>query len=193
MADLNYKGLFQAWEVAVAKNLVYEFQGKWRCLDIDDFEDLLQECLIHWLFVKDRYDPKAEASEKTYMGRVVRNKLNDIVKDHDRLCRRGSQNAVSLDKPLFDEENSPTLLDAMAENKDRVSDLWLHTELRIDLSHAYQKLTPAQKKLCDLLGDEGLSINEASEILKKPRGTVYEEINRIKAIFRKERLYEYLE
>lgn len=193
MADLSYKGLFQGWEVAVAKNLTNEFKKKWQCLDIDGFEDLLQECLIHWLFVKDRYDPEAEASEKTFMGRVVRNRLNDIVKDHERLCRRDFQDTVSLDEPLFDdEEDSPTLLDKVKDDAE-VAALQVRAGLKIDLFRTCQHLTPKQKKLCELLGEHGLSVNRASEILNMPRSSVREEVKRIKAIFREKKLHEYLE
>lgn len=193
MADINYKGLFQGWEVAVAKKLVYDFKEKWRCLDIDGFDDLLQECLTHWLFVKDKYDPKAEASEKTFMGRVIRNRLSDIVKEHERQCRRGSQNTVSLDEPLFDEDDSPTLLDTIAEDPERTSGHQTQAEIRIYLSHAYQKLTKRQKRLCALLGEKDMSVNEASKALKTHKCTLYREIESIKEIFREEKLHEYLE
>lgn len=193
MAGINYKGLFQNWEVAVAKKLVYDFKEKWRCLDIDGFEDLLQECLIHWLFVKDRYDPSAEASEKTFMGQVIRNKLNDIIKDHDRQCRKGSQNAVSLDEPLFDEEDAPTLLDTIAEDHGRSSGLQVRAEIKIYLDRAYQRLTARQKRLCALLGENGMSIEDASKVLKTHKCTLYRDIQTIKEIFRAEKLHEYLE
>ncbi len=193
MTDLKYKGLFQDWEVAVAKKLVNEFKEKWRCLDIDGFDDLLQECLTHWLFVKDRYDPEAEASEKTFMGRIIRNRLNDIVKEHERQCRRGSQNAVSLDEPLFDEEDSPTLLDTIAEDHERASGLRVRAEIRIYLNRAYQRLTARQKRLCALLGEKDMSVDEASKVLKTHKCTLYREIQSIKEIFREEKLHEYLE
>ncbi len=193
MAAINYKGLFQDWEVAIAKKLVFVFKEKWRCLDIDGFDDLLQECLTHWLFVKDRYDPEAEASEKTFMGRVVKNRLKDIVKGHERLCRRDFQNTVSLDEPLFDdEEDSPTLLDKFKDDAE-VAALRIRAELKIDFSRTCQRLTPKQKKLCELLGEHGLSVNRASEILNMPRSSVREEVKRIKAIFIEKKLHEYLD
>jgi len=40
MKNLSYGSLFEGWEVAIAKHLVNEFKKQWRCLDIDDFEDL---------------------------------------------------------------------------------------------------------------------------------------------------------
>ena len=40
---LTYGGVFENWEIAVAKKLVDQFKRKWRCVSKDDFEDLLQE------------------------------------------------------------------------------------------------------------------------------------------------------
>lgn len=193
MTDLNYKGLFQDWEVAIAKKLVFEFKERRGSLDIDDFDDLLQECLTHWLFAKDRYDPEAEASEKTFMGRVVKNRLSDIIKDHERKRRRGSRNAVSLDEPKFDEEDSFALLDTIAEDPERASARVGKAEIGIYLGRAYRKLTPRQKRLCKLLGEDGISIEEASRVLKTHKCTLYRDIQTIKEIFRAENLHEYLE
>jgi RNA polymerase sigma-70 factor (ECF subfamily) len=53
-------------------------------------------------------------------------------------------------------------------------------------------LTPAQQRLCQLLGEEGLSIKEAAERLRIPRGTLYEEIKRIRRIFDQQGLGNYL-
>ena len=53
-------------------------------------------------------------------------------------------------------------------------------------------LTPAQQRLCQLLGEEGLSIKEAAERLRIPRGTLYEEIKRIRRIFDQQGLSNYL-
>ena len=54
------------------------------------------------------------------------------------------------------------------------------------------QLTPAQQRLCVMLGHEGLSIKEAAEQLRIPRGTLYEEIKRIRKIFAEHGLDEYL-
>ena len=189
----SYKGLFEGWEIAVAKKLINDFKKQWKCLEQDDFDDLLQECLTQWFLAKDKYNPDAEASKKTFMARVVKNKLFDIVKSHKRLCRKDDQNTDSLDKPLSDEEDAPTLLDLLLENKEYTSNFRIHTELKVELSRTFQKLTPRQQELCRLLGEEGLSIKEASEILQTPRGTIYEEIKRIKDIFQQENLEAYLD
>ena len=53
---LTYGGVFENWEIAVAKKLVDQFKRKWKCFSKDDFDDLLQECLSHWYFVRKKYE-----------------------------------------------------------------------------------------------------------------------------------------
>jgi len=190
----HYRGLFQDWEIAVAKKLVNEFQGKWRCLEREDFDDLLQECLIHWFFAKDDYDSTREASQKTFMGRIIRNKLTDLVRERESDKRKIAHLTVSLDEPLGDDEDSPALIDKIDEQtiSDTAPNPFLEIQLKIDLSKALQKLTPTQKELCFLLGEKGLTVKEASEYLKTPRSTIYDELKRIRTIFMKEGLEDYL-
>ncbi len=190
----HYRGLFQDWEIAVAKKLVNEFQGKWRCLEREDFDDLLQECLIHWFFAKDDYDSTREASQKTFMGRIIRNKLTDLVRERESDKRKIAHLTVSLDEPLGDDEDSPALIDKIDEQtiSDTAPNPFLEIQLKIDLSKALQKLTPTQKELCFLLGEKGLTVKEASDYLKTPRSTIYDELKRIRTIFMKEGLEDYL-
>lgn len=190
----NYRGLFQDWEIAVATKLVNEFQGKWKCLEREDFDDLLQECLTHWFFAKDDYDPAREASQKTFMGWIIRNKLTDLVRERESDKRKIAHLTVSLDKPLGENENSPTLIDKIDEVTvtNAPPNTFLEIQLKIDLSKALQKLTPQQKELCHLLGEKGLTVKEVSEYLKTPRSTLYDELKRIRTIFMKEGLEDYL-
>ncbi len=190
----HYRVLFQDWEIAVAKKLVNEFQGKWRCLEREDFDDLLQECLIHWFFAKDDYDSTREASQKTFMGRIIRNKLTDLVRERESDKRKIAHLTVSLDEPLGDDEDSPALIDKIDEQtiSDTAPNPFLEIQLKIDLSKALQKLTPTQKELCFLLGEKGLTVKEASDYLKTPRSTIYDELKRIRTIFMKEGLEDYL-
>ncbi|GAG67722.1 unnamed protein product, partial [marine sediment metagenome] len=39
---LKYKKLFQNWEIAIAKKIVYKYQEKHECLKREGFDDLLQ-------------------------------------------------------------------------------------------------------------------------------------------------------
>lgn len=191
----SYQGLFKDWEIAIAKKLVDEFQRMWSCLRKEGFDDLLQECLIHWLFARDKYDSTREASQQTFMGRVIRRKLTDLVRERETDKRKATYVAASLDEPLGDDQDDRTLLDKIDEGMatDASSDRFSQVLLRIDLSKVLRKLTPQQKRLCRLLGEGELTVNEACECLRTPRSTVYDEIERIKVIFMKEGLHKYLE
>jgi len=192
--SLNYSGLFQSWEIAVAKDLVDEFQNKWLCLERDEFDDLLQEVLTHWRSKRDRYRDAGRASRKTFMGRVIRNKLTDLVRKRESNKRKVDYIAVSLDEPLADEEDSSTLGDTIDEStvKGGSPDPFFRVDLRIDLSRVLKKFTPHQKKLCHLLGEKGLTVTEASDYLKTPRSTIYDELKRIGELFQREGLRDYL-
>ena len=63
---------------------------------------------------------------------------------------------------------------------------------RIDIGRVLARLTPVQRQLCQLLGEEGLTIKEAAERLRIPRGTLYEEIKRIRQVFADQGLGDYL-
>ena len=60
------------------------------------------------------------------------------------------------------------------------------------LGRVLARLTPVQRQLCQMLGEEGLTIKEAAERLRIPRGTLYEEIKRIRKVFADQGLGNYL-
>ena len=190
----RYQRLFQDWEIAIAKRLINEFRHSMASLKNEDLEDLLQECLLQWYISKEKYNPERGASIKTYMARVVRNKLIDLVRERESDKRKISHTAVSLDKPLS-EGDSRTLRDELREDdsQDLSRDSLSNHEISIDLRKAFGRLNPKQRKLCYLLGQKGITLKEASELLKTPRTTIYDEIKRIRAIFMKEGLNEYVE
>jgi RNA polymerase sigma factor (sigma-70 family) len=191
----NYGTLFQGWEIAITKKLINEFQQKWPCLAREDFDDLLQECLIHWYFSRDKYDTSRSAAQKTFMARVVRNKLANLAQERQADKRKIEHHTISLSKPLSDEEeNNLNLIDDIDERKARgiSSDVIDHIALKTDLSYALEKLTPQQQKICALL-TEGRTIIEVSKSLKIHRSTIYDEKARIRKIFLKEGLKDYLE
>ncbi len=188
--SLNYGGLFESWELAVAKKVINDCRKEQKCLEREGFDDLLQECLIHWLEVRDQYDPNRGASKKTYMAEVVRNVLGQLAEKARTDKRKAFYESVSLDEPLNAEEDSPALKDKIAASDDAPPQI--NSELKIELSKAYQKLTPQQQKLCKLLGEEGLTISEACRRLDKHRMIIYREIARIRELFEKEGLKDYL-
>jgi len=51
-------GLFYGWEIAIAKKYVRQFRSTCQCLERDFEDDLVDECLKHWYFLKDTVSRK---------------------------------------------------------------------------------------------------------------------------------------
>ncbi len=190
----NYEGLFTKWEIGTAQRLIREFQRQWTCLSKEDFDDLLQECLSHWHFSKNYHDPKGEASQRTFMVRIIRNKLTDLIRKRESGKRRIALLTVSLNAPTEVDEDFQPSHHIVSEcfTSDGLVDPCVQIDLRIDLESAMRRLTPRQVKLCHLLGEEGCSIREAGKHLHISRTTLRDEIKRIRKIFRTESLEEYM-
>lgn len=191
---MNYGTLFESWEIAVAKKLVNDFIKDRRCFEEYDFDDLLQECLTHWLRVRDRYDAGRKASKQTFMGRIIRNKLKDLVEQRQADKRKIDHVAKRLDAPLGDEQDSRTLLNKVDEEttEDSPRDRFSEIERGVYLERALEKLSPGRQELCRLLA-EGRTVSDISELLKTPRSTIYDEMKRIREVFSKEGLRGYLD
>jgi len=185
----------QGWEIAVAKKLIGEFRRRSRSLNREDFDDLLQECLAHWLEVRQKLDPEPNGPPIGYMARVVRNKLIDLARERESGKRRGDLDSVSLDEAVTDSDDAPTFSDvveAASSSQADKEDFLDPNDARIDLAKAMQKLTPHQRRLCELLIQHGFNVKEVAEQLRIPRGTLYEEIKRIRKVFADQGLGEYL-
>jgi len=184
----NYAGLFENWEIGVATNVIREFKAQWKWLQRIDEEDLLQECLTHWLFSRDRFDPQAGAKRNTFMARVVANKLKDIIREQSSDKRKVAHQSSSIDQPLSDDEESSSLLDVLASD----SDFRLQAELRISIEQTFTHLTENQQKLCRCLSEGCTNMSELATTLGVGRATVYREIERIKDVFEKQGLKDFL-
>ena len=194
MALKHGEGL-QKWEIAVTKKLVSEFRRRSRSLAREEFDDLMQECLAHWIVVRRKLAPDPGAPPVGYMAQVIRNKLTDLIREKAADKRAGEQDALSLDAALDGSEDGATLADLLADDesaqRDETGAVDRHNA-RIDIGRAMARLTPVQRQLCQMLGEEGLSIKEAAERLRIPRGTLYEEIKRIRKVFTDQGLGDYL-
>ena len=58
------------WEIAVAKKLVGEFRRRSRLLARDDFDDLVQDCLLHWMVVRTKLASDSGTPPVTYMAQA---------------------------------------------------------------------------------------------------------------------------
>ena len=190
----GYGNGIQQWEIAVAKKLVGEFRRRSRRLEREEFDDLLQDCLTHWVEVRARLTPSADDPPIAYMARVLRNKLTDLIREQGATKRGGDLDTVSLDAPVGDDDDAPTfadLIDVATSGATGEAAIGEDRDARIDIARAMKKLTPRQRRVCALLGEEGLSIKEAAVRLRIPRGTLYEEIKRIRKVFADHGLGDY--
>ena len=170
--------------------LVRAAQREFVCLKNEGFDDLLQECLIHWFFIKDQYRPEAGASEHTFLNRVTRHKLADIMRIKGANKRKVFYMSESLDA-MADDEESISAKEKILMVEEQVVSKLTAADLPDALSRATANLSFRQKQLCRFLM-EGMSIAKAGEKMCIPRTTLNEEVKRIREVFLKEGLEEYL-
>ena len=185
----------QKWEIAVTKKLVGEFRRRSRSLAREEFDDLVQDCLAHWIVVRQKLSPDPDNPPVGYMAQVIRNKLTDLMREQTADKRVGDLDALSLDATIDGSEDGMTFGELLADAESAAGSDYPGLDrqhARIDLAHAIDLLTPAQRRLCTMLGEEGLSIKEAAERLRIPLGTLYEEIKRIRKVFADHGLGDYL-
>jgi RNA polymerase sigma-70 factor (ECF subfamily) len=145
--------------------------------------------------VREKLDADPNGPPIGYMARVVRNKLIDLGRERESAKRRGDLDSVSLDEVVSDSDDAPTFSDvveAASSSQLGEEDSLDPDDARIDLAKAMQKLTPHQRRLCELLIQHGFNVKEVAEQLRIPRGTLYEEIKRIRKVFADQGLGEYL-
>ena len=169
---------------------VRDAQRDYASLRKEGIEDLLQECLIHWFFMKEQYRAESGASERTFLNRVTRNKIADLIRRRAANKRRVSYESESLDAMDDDEK--------MISTKERILMVEEQTTIKItvaDLPEAMSKATAnlsfRQKQICRYLS-EGMSQVKVGDVMNIPRTTLQDEIKRIREVFRKVGLEEYL-
>jgi RNA polymerase sigma factor (sigma-70 family) len=176
----------ESWEIAIAKRRVDNWRKKWDILRFDDFEDLVHDCLVYWYEVKKDYDPSRGASQKTFMAGVLEMYLSHRKDALLRKKRKAFFEAKSLDE-FFDEDS-----DSSSENRKYEPFVFEDPKTRIDVSVVIQKLEPHQKEICRLIQSEGMSFNQISKHLNKHHSYVYREVVRIREVFEREGLKDYL-
>lgn len=176
----------ESWEIAIAKSRVNKWRWKWEILKVEGFEDLVHDCLIYWFQEKTKYDPSRGASQKTFMASVLESYLSHRKDGLLTKKRKAFFEAKSLDE-FFNEDS-----DASSENRKYEPSVFEDPNIRIDVSVVVQKLEPHQKEICRLIQGEGMSFHQVSKYLNKHHSYVYREVERIKEVFEREGLKEYL-
>jgi RNA polymerase sigma factor (sigma-70 family) len=175
------------WEIALVQLLVYDFLASRTVSPGFEEDDLAQECLLHWWSQRQRYEETRGASMRTFLRTVVKAKLIDIERTMKAGKRGAGQRPLSLDAPLSHEAGGKgTLGDTVPAGETAIE--VMSSVMR---EHLLSRLAPGQRRL--VLGLEaGMSMSEISKRLDVPRTTLYDELERIRRVFRDEGLEEFL-
>src|SRR5688500_7321587 len=103
---------FEDWEIETANAVVRGFIATRGGFVFQDIEDLVQECLLHWWEQRGSYVAGRGANPRTYMNRVLTNKLRDLRRAERAQRRRGDLHPLPLDEP-FHPESDATLADLL--------------------------------------------------------------------------------
>lgn len=161
-----------------------------------DREDLEQEMVLDLLRRLPKFDPK-RAGRNTFIARIVEHKVATIIEAQKAGMRDYRLCSCSLNDRLEDEEGRSIERMETIDQEDylrRTGKLSRPmSELRhlsIDLRSAVQTLPPELRELCKRLQTE--SVTDISRDTGIPRGTIYESIKKLRAIFEDAGLKDYL-
>lgn len=146
--------------------------------------------MIHWFFIKDQYRPESGASERTFLNRITRNKIADLIRRREANVRKVSYVSESLDAMGEDEESISAKEKILMVEEQTVQKISA-ADLPDAVARATAGLSFRQKQICRYLS-EGMSQVKVGEIMKIPRATLQDEIRRIRESFLKEGLEEYI-
>lgn len=185
----------ESWELDVAAQVVYLFLASRPFFGSPTVspEDLVQDCLLHWLRQRHRYRLNRGASLQTYMRRVLERFLLDLERKSKAQKRGSGTQPLSLDFTAPEEDEDANLADLIADADSAVQpeERLLHRERSQRIRRAVLRLSQRQQLLAAGLA-EGKSISEMSQLLGVHRDTLYADLRRIKAIFQDDGLAEFL-
>ena len=142
-------------------------------------EDLIQEGMLGLLSAIRQYDPKQNATFKTYAELCIKNRLLSAVKTDSRLKHNPLNDGVPLDLLLSEESQIPLL--AYTELFRRTpEEQVLARENKMELQQSFKRcLSPMERNVLRLYLD-GLSYQEIAEQTGKPIKAVDNAIQRIR-------------
>ncbi len=152
-----------------------------------DRQDIEQELVLDLLRRLPDYRPD-RAQRSTFIARVIEHKVATLLEARGREKRGGRVRSRSLsDKVRDDEGEAIELADTIREQ-----DYFRRTgqqpprgadqcDLCMDVQTVLARLSPGRRRLCALL--QTMSVAAASRELGIPRGTLYEDIRKLRAIF----------
>jgi len=178
-------GNLEPWEINSVREFVLKSRRRRRSTSVAADEDLLQDCMLHWVRARQTLDFRALRDPTAFMARVLENKLRDLARQSHAIKR----SEVSLDAiissfdELIDECQPAELIEAVSPALGSISARFERADAAIDLSRVFGSLTRIQKALCYLIMVEDLSPNESGQVLCISRSTTSRELLRIRGIF----------
>ena len=147
-----------------------------------DREDLIQEGMIGLFKAISDYDITREASFRSFASICIKGQISTALKTATRQKHMVLNTSVSLDKPVFDEDDDrTTLMDVLRlEPSQGPEELLIRQE---KMTHIEKQLNSTLSQLeCNVLKLylEGQSYYEISELLKRPTKSVDNALQRIK-------------
>jgi RNA polymerase sigma factor (sigma-70 family) len=161
---------FAEWEIPAVRSAATRFAASYRVPRFET-EDLVQEAMALWLKWRPTYDPTRGASPRTFLRRVVRAKLLDLLERE--LAHKRSAPEVFLSEPVGGTEGEDlTWAELVSDPGDvSTSDSAEQRVLAEALGRARQRLLPKDRQILDAWY-EGRTSAEIAELLTKPRTTV---------------------
>jgi RNA polymerase sigma-70 factor (ECF subfamily) len=158
---------------AVSQRRASFFRSAYRFLgNAADAEDAVQEALLSAFRHVDQF--RGEAQVSTWLTAIVSNSARM------QLRRRTRHICVSLDEPVG-EEDEFSMADQLADHRPSPEDECRNSELRARLKDLVTRLSPSLRRTFELRELEGLSTNEAAQILGVADGTVKAQLARARA------------
>jgi len=161
-----------------------------------DREDLEQELILDLLRRLPKYNP-ARAQRSTFIDCLVNHAIATLIEARMAAMRDYRLCSCSLNDPLEDEDgHSIERIETIDQDDDflRTGKLSRPTaelqDLRIDLSKAMEKLPPELRELCQRLMN--YTVTRISSDTGIPRGTIYDMIKKIRAVFKEAGLSDYV-
>lgn len=191
---LSYSGLFPSEVITLVECEVKKFKKIYLCLERVDFEDLIQECMIH-LWNKTKGDLEKYEYIKAYVRKVVVNYLNDFNKKLEADRRKINNKAISLDREKILDNGEVSLYEVVSsedilypvKNKSDIE----KSILKLDLIQILNLLDQKKQLICMHIL-KGYHLSEISKITKIPRSSIYDQLKKIRILFLDNGMHNYL-
>ena len=160
----------------------------------DDFEDLQQELMIAYLHAWPSFDP-SKGDRRSFIKAAVNNAARNLVVAAEAQKRWTGITLVSLATAISDQDDSPTLADAISNDDGLWDSVYLgydqlSVDLRYDLDRAISLLPTDLARICHLLKTR--TITEIAAETGIPRTTIQDAVKKLRKIMGKAGLRIYL-